>query len=273
MRKENLQLRQVCIKLSLRKLIFDFYYLLFNITMSGHSKWATIRHHKALEDKKRGTIFSKLSRLISIAAREGGGDPKANFKLRLVIEKAKEANMPKENIKRAIEKGTGIGGGTKFEEVVLEGYGPSKVAVIVETLTDNRNRTTAEVKNIFERREGKLAKPGAVTFQFKKMGQMLVFKEKDPETQILKLIDLGAEEVEESKEFIEVLVTPTKFEKIKASVEAAGFKIKDSELIFTPLNLLRIPVEKEPAVLTFLQELEEHDDISKVTANVYFKDR
>lgn len=239
--------------------------------MSGHSKWATIKHHKALEDRKRGNIFSKLSRLISVAAQEGGGDPEANFKLRLAIEKAKEANMPKENIKRAMEKGSGKGGVGKFEEVILEGYGPGEVPVIVETLTDNRNRTTAEIKNIFEKQEGKLAKPGAVTFQFKKMGQILIVKEKDKDTQILKLIDLGIEEVGEGGEFIEVLVSPSRFEEMKTRIEKAGFKIKDSELIFTPLNLVKLPSDKESQVRKFLEKLEEHDDISKVTTNVDFK--
>lgn len=240
--------------------------------MSGHSKWATIKHHKALEDSKRGKIFSKLSRLISVAAREGGADSETNFKLRLAIEKAKEANMPKENIKRAIEKGSGKGGAGKFEEIIMEGYGPGQVPVIVEALTDNRNRTNSEIKNIFEKQGGKLAKSGAVTFQFKKMGQMLIIKEKDSDAQILKLIDLGIEEIEEEGGFIEVLISPSGFETMKAKVEKAGFKIKDSELIFTPQNRVDLPTDKESQVRKFLEKLEEHDDVSKVTTNVDFKE-
>ena len=240
--------------------------------MSGHSKWATIKHHKAIEDNKRGKIFSKLSRLVSVAAREGGADPETNFKLRLTIEKAKEANMPKENIKRAIEKGSGKGGAEKFEEIIMEGYGPGQVPIIVETLTDNRNRTNSEIKNIFEKQGGKLAKSGAVTFQFKKMGQMLIIKEKDSDTQILKLIDLGIEEIEEEGGFIEVLVSTSGFEAMKAKVEKAGFKIKDSSLIFTPQNQVELPADKESKVIKFLEKLEEHDDVSKVTTNVDFKE-
>lgn len=240
--------------------------------MSGHSKWATIRHHKTIEDQKRGMVFSKISRLISVAAREGQ-DPEANFKLRLAMEKAKEVNMPKENIKRAIEKGAGKGEGAGFEEMVFEGYGPAKAPVIVECLTDNRNRANSEIKNLFERRGGKLGKAGTVTFQFKRMGQMLIVKEGNVQEQILKLIDLGAEEVEEAGEFVQVLVLPTQFEKIKASVEAAGFKIKDSELIFSPLNLIKLAKGEEDKVYSFLEELEGHDDVSRVTTNVDFKDR
>lgn len=241
--------------------------------MSGHSKWATIKHHKAAEDKKRGKVFSKLSRIITVAAREGGGaDPQTNFKLRLAIEKAKESNMPKTNIARAIEKGAGKGGADGFKEIVFEGYGPSQVPVIVETLTDNRNRTTSEIKSFFEKKGGKLAKTGAVTFQFKKTGQMLILKGEDVDNKILKLIDLGADEVEESNEFIEVLVVPAKFEEIKGRVEKAGFKIKNSELIFSPLNLIKIPSNKEVAVKAFLKNLEKHDDVSRVTTNVDFKD-
>lgn len=240
--------------------------------MSGHSKWATIKHHKAIEDNKRGKVFSKFSRIISVAAREGGGDPEMNFKLRLVMEKAKAANMPKENIERAIERGSGKGENGQFEEVIFEGYGFGEIPVIVEALTDSRNRTTAEIKNLFEKRGGKLAKPGAVTYQFKKMGQLLVVKEEDVESQILKLIDLGAEEVEETGKFVEILMPPLKFQEMKEKLEKAGFKIESSELIFSPSNLVKLSPEKEGQVSTFLEELEDHDDVSKVTTNVDFKE-
>lgn len=235
--------------------------------MSGHSKWSTIKRQKEATDLQRGKIFSKLSRLIAIASLDGL-DPETNFKLRLAMERAKQANMPKENILRAIKRGSGKEGQEKWEEIVFEGYGPAGIGVIVEVVTDNKNRSTAEIKNIFERGVGSLAGPGAVSYQFKKMGLITVEKTKDVDSQILQLIDLGAQEVEEATDAIEVFTAPEQLKEIKDKIEKAGFKIKEGELVMQPLSSLVIDdPQKAEKVLKFMEALENYDDVQKVYAN------
>ena len=236
--------------------------------MSGHSKWSTIKRQKEAADQKRGKIFSKLAKEITIAAKEGT-DPEKNFKLRLVIERAKQANMPKENIARAIQRTQGkLTVGEKIEEVVYEGYAPGGVAVIVEAATDNKNRTTAEIKKIFDRGGGSLTTPGAVSFQFKKAGLITVEKSDDVQEQLLTLIDLGAEEVEEAIDAIEVYVKPKAVGEAREKIEKAGFKILTVELVRQPTTEVKInQKEKAERIIKLMETLEDHDDVQKVYAN------
>lgn len=235
--------------------------------MSGHSKWSTIKRQKEAKDQQRGKIFSKLSKAISLAAREGG-DPATNFRLRLTVERAKQANMPKENIARALRRAQGKLEEGGFEEVIYEGYGPEGLAVIVEAVTDNKNRTTAEIKNVFEREGGKLASRGAVSFQFKKAGLVVVTKERDVDEQLLNLIDLGVDDVEEAIDAIEVYVPPEKLNEFREKIQKAGFDVTETELVRQPTLAVKIrEKEKATKILKFMSLLGEHDDVQKVYAN------
>ena len=236
--------------------------------MSGHSKWSTIKHKKEATDAARGKLFSKLSRAISIAVKTGGGpDPSANHKLKVAIDAAKTANMPKSNIERALRQARGKLG--ELEEMTYEGFGPGGINVIVEVATDNRNRTGQEIKAIFERGGGGLAGPGAVSFNFEPRGLFVVSKTGDSEEQILKLIDLGVEDVEETEDGIEVYVDPSDFSEVKKRAEDAGFKVTSAELFQKPKNL-QVVSDKTLAskILSFLEKLEDHDDVQKVFANL-----
>jgi len=238
--------------------------------MSGHSKWSTIKRQKESKDARRGQIFTKLGNAITVAVRAGGGigDPEKNFKLRLAMEKARSLNMPKETIQRAIKRGEGSKEGSNWVEIVYEGYGPEGIAVVVETTTDNRNRTTSEIKNLFERGGGSLASPGAVSFQFKKMGLITVEKGEKLDDQILSLIDLGAEDVEEANDALEVYNKPDRTREMRNKIEGLGFKVLGEELVMQPVNLVRIEDKvKAEKVLKFMENLEEHDDVQKVYAN------
>ena len=238
--------------------------------MSGHSHWSTIKRQKGVEDQKRGKIFSKLAKAISLAA-GNGSDPAKNFKLRLAIGRAKEFNMPKENVKRAIEKGSGRVGAAGLKEITYEGYGPEGAAVIVETVTDNRNRTTAEIKNIFERGGGSLASPGAVSFQFKKAGKIVIQKKEKIDEQILKLIDLGVADVEEVEDGIEVYTRSKELNAIKTKIEEASFRIITAEIASQPKMPLKVDSqEKKERILKFIELLEEHEDVQKIYTNILF---
>lgn len=232
--------------------------------MSGHSKWATIHRQKESTDAKRGLLFSKLSRAITIAA-AGGADPDTNFKLRLVIDKARSSNMPKDNIERAISRASG---GEAVEEVTYEGFGPAGIGVIVEAATDNKNRTAQEIKNLFERGGGNLGGPGSVSFQFEKSGHLLVEKSDSPEEQMLALIDAGAGDVEESPDGIEVYVSPNETSNVQSKVEELGFTVKEAGLIMRPKNLVSLPSpESAKKVISFLDSLESHTDVQNVYTN------
>jgi len=229
--------------------------------MSGHSHWATIKRKKGTNDQKRGQVFSKLAKAMSLAAK-GNADPETNFKLRLLMDKARQANMPKENISRAIQKGSGQAGDDELEEVVYEGYGPEGVAIIVEVVTDNRNRTTAEIKNIFEKSGGSLASPGAVAFLFRQRGWLLLAKAGNSEEQMLKLIDLGVQDVDETPEGIEVLTTPAFLVQTKKDLEAAGFQLKQIELIYQPVTPIKL--DDPQKIVNLFEALQDHDDVQKV---------
>jgi YebC/PmpR family DNA-binding regulatory protein len=235
--------------------------------MSGHSKWATTHRQKEVKDAARGKLFSKLASAISIAVKTGGGpNPDSNFKLRVVIEKAREANMPKENIERAISKGIGSG---SLDEVTYEGFGPYGIAVIIEAATDNRNRTSAEIKNILERAGGSLAGPGAVAFNFTPSGFILVDPKEgeSADDTLLKLIDLGVNDLEVTEDGIEVYVAPSQLYEEKGKIESAGYKTSAAELIMRPKNMVKIEDSAKEKTLSFLDTLEEHDDVQKVFTN------
>lgn len=238
--------------------------------MSGHSKWATIKRQKESKDAKRGQVFTKLAKAITVAVQAGGGitDPEKNFKLRLAIDRARALNAPKENIARAIARGGGGGQGANWAEVNYEGYGPEGIAVIVEAATDNKNRTTAEIKNLFERGGGSLASPGAVAFQFKNSGLMTVEKNENSDEQILKLMDLEVDDVQEASDVIEVYTKPELLRETRKKIEQMGFKVLSEEMIMESLNQVQIKEpQKVEKVLKFIEALEEHEDVQKVYAN------
>jgi len=235
--------------------------------MSGHSKWSTIKHQKGVADKRRGQLFSKLAKAITIAAKEGD-DPDKNFKLRLAVDRANKANMPKPNIERAISRGCGKTEAEGLEAVVYEGYGPYRVAVVAEAVTDNRNRTTSEIKKIFERSGGSLGGPGSVVFQFKKTGLIIIKKPENIEEAILTIIDLGVENVEETRRGVEVYTRPAELEKVSQKILKANLTILSKDLVMQPQTLAEIKTSaQKEKVIRFLETLDAHEDIQKVFAN------
>jgi YebC/PmpR family DNA-binding regulatory protein len=237
--------------------------------MSGHSKWASIKHKKAATDAKRGQLFTKLARAIAIAAREGGGDPDSNFTLAAAIEKAKSYSMPKDNIQRAIDRGTGAGGGDEqIERVVYEGYGPGGAAVLVDALTDNRNRTGADVRNIFDKSGGSLGEPGSVAWQFEKKGVVLVDAGRYGEEDLLAAIDAGADDVAEDGDVLKVTTEPASLAAVRGALERAGVEIESSDLAMEPNVVVEIAEEAEARALVRLMEaLDDLDDVESVHAN------
>lgn len=238
--------------------------------MSGHSHFATIKRQKAVNDAAKGNLFSKLARNIMIAAK-GGADPDMNFKLRVEIDKARAASMPKENIDRAIAKATTEA--ENLSEISYEGFGPGGISVIINVATDNKNRSAQEIKNIFERAGGSLAGPGAVSFNFESKGFILVKKSDDPESQMLTMIDLGVEDVTDSEDGIEVYTAPESLGEERKKFEAAGFEMKETELIMKPKNLQTISDPTSAAkALTFLDSVEDYDDVTNVFSNLDIPD-
>ncbi|MBI2012725.1 YebC/PmpR family DNA-binding transcriptional regulator [Candidatus Curtissbacteria bacterium] len=241
--------------------------------MSGHSKWSTIKRQKGVADVKRGQVFTKLANVITIAVREGGGgDPSSNFKLRLAIDQARAANMPKENIQRAIDRGlgpsTGSGSG-QLESVVYEGYGPGKVAVIVEATTDNRNRTSSEIKGVLERAGGSFATPGAVSWMFADEGLVVVAKDGKTYDEIFEAaVDSGAEDVVDSGQHVEIYTKAQELEKIKNSLIEKGLSVQSAELAKKPSTTVSVAdSETAKKVLSLMEKLEGLDEVQKVWAN------
>lgn len=236
--------------------------------MSGHSKWHSIRHKKGAMDAKRGKIFTKLIREITVAARLGGGNPEGNPRLRAAIQAAKSENMPKENIERAIKKGTGELEGTSYEETSYEAYGPGGVAILIDCLTDNKNRTVAEIKHILDRHGGSLGEPGCVSWIFKKKGLIVVEKNKVEEEKLLDLaLDAGAEDVKEGDSEFEVITDPSDFEKVKERFQQEGIPFTISEISMIPQTTIRLEGKEAQQMLTLMEALEDSDDISHVYAN------
>ncbi len=237
--------------------------------MSGHSKWSTIKRKKGANDAKRGKIFSKLIKEITVAARQGGGDPDGNPRLRSAIAAAKVENMPKDNISRAIDKGSGGGDGDAYEEILYEGYGPGGVAVLVECMTDNRNRTVADVRHFFAKSNGNLGENGCVAWMFEKKGQILVDKEQIAEEDLMdKALEAGAEDVIEDENEFQVLTAPDDFNDVRDGLEEQGVAFLEASISMIPQNTIEIDDEKiAVSLLKLLENLEDHDDVQKVHAN------
>lgn len=238
--------------------------------MAGHSRWHNIKNKKAKVDAQRGKIFTKIIKEITVAARLGGGDAEANPRLRMAIEKAREVNMPSENIERAIKRGTGELEGVSYEEVQYEGYGPEGVAVIVETMTDNRNRTTAEIRHIFSKYGGNLGSTGCVSFLFEDKGVISVEKNTIPEEEIFeKAIESGAEDViTEDNDYYEIRTTPSELYSVKENLERMGVKVAKAELTKIPTTTVQITNEESAVkLMKLLDALEDNDDVQKVYAN------
>jgi YebC/PmpR family DNA-binding regulatory protein len=236
--------------------------------MSGHSKWSTIKRQKGAADVKRGIVFTKMTREIMLAAREGGPNPEANFRLRLAVDRARAVNMPHANIDRAIERATGGADGAQIESVVYEGYGTGGVSVLVEAATDNRNRTASEVRATFSRHGGKLGESGSVQWIFEQKGVIEIDAAgRSTDDVQLVAIDAGAEDVEVDGSLIVVYTTPTAFERVKKAIEAAGIPIASAEISMRPSNTVRLDGEKAQQVLRLVESLEELDDVQKVHAN------
>ncbi|HEY7590692.1 MAG TPA: YebC/PmpR family DNA-binding transcriptional regulator [Candidatus Limnocylindrales bacterium] len=237
--------------------------------MSGHSKWSTIKRQKGANDAKRGALFTKVAREISVAARVGGGDPEANYRLRLAIEKARSVNMPLDNIRRTIERATGGGEGAAIEEIVYEGYGPGGVGVLVEAQTDNRNRTAGEVRSIFTKAGGQLAGSGAVAWQFQPRGFIAVARNgRDADEVALAAIDAGASDVDtDDPETIEIYTEPAQLERVRRALESAGIGVESAEATMVARQPIKLDSTKARQALHLVEMLEELDDVQRVSAN------
>ena len=236
--------------------------------MSGHSKWHSIKHKKAVVDARRGQQFTKLARAITVAAREGGGDPEGNPGLGLAIQKARDASMPKDNIERAIAKGTGDGADAdRIETVVYEGYGPGGVALLIEALTDNRNRTGADVRHLLTKNGGSLGEPGSVSYLFDKQGVIVVDAERYDEDDLIPAIDAGALDISLDEDVLEVITEPTDLVAVRDALQRAGVELQSADLVQRPRA--RVPVEEDDAqrLIRLIDALEESDDVSAVHAN------
>jgi YebC/PmpR family DNA-binding regulatory protein len=236
--------------------------------MSGHSKWSQIKRQKGANDAKRGAVFTKLAREITIAARQGGGDPDANYRLRLAMDKARAENMPADNIKRAIEKATGGSAAEQYEEIVYEGYGPGGVAILVEAATDNRNRTAADVRSLFAKNGGQLAGAGAVAWQFEPRGVVAVARDgKDADDVALAAIDAGADDVDTDGDPIEVITDPAGLEQVRKALETAGMSIESAEVTMQPKTAIDVDEHVARQNLRLIDSLDDLDDVQRVTAN------
>jgi len=238
--------------------------------VAGHSKWAQIKHKKAQVDAKKGKIFTKLVREISVAARLGGGDPEKNSRLRVAIEKAREVNMPMDNIKRAIMKGTGELAGTTYEEVTYEGYGPGGVALLIEAMTDNKNRTVSEIRHILSKHGGSLGESGCVAWIFEKKGYILVDKKSiDEDTLLSVALDAGVEDVKNDpkEDNYEIIVSPEQLKDVKEALQKAGINVSLAEITMLPKNHVSVEGEDAEKMLKLMDALEDHDDIQNVYAN------
>lgn len=236
--------------------------------MSGHSKWATIKHKKGAADKARGKLFAKLIRQVEVAAREGGGDPETNASLRTMFQKARDASVPTDTIERAIKRGTGELEGVTYESVNYEGYAPNGVAVYVTTLTDNRNRTGSEVRSLFSRNGGSLAEPGAVAWQFERKGVVIVPRSADEDDLMLAALDAGAEDIADEGDTWRVTTGPSDLAAVRSALEAAGIPFDSAELTMVPTT--SVPLETADAakrVLRLIDALDDHDDVQEVFAN------
>jgi YebC/PmpR family DNA-binding regulatory protein len=236
--------------------------------MSGHSKWAQIKHRKAVTDARRGQLFTKLARAITVAAREGGGDSDANFTLAAAVQKARDYSMPKDNIQRAIDRGTGAAGGADaIERVVYEGYGPGGAAILVEALTDNRNRTSADIRHLFDKHGGSLGEPGSVAWVFEKRGVVLVDAARYAEDDLIAAIDAGADDVSVDGDSLKVVCAAEDLTAVRRALESAGVQIESAELTMEPSSVVQVDGGEASTLMRLMDALDDHDDVEAVHAN------
>jgi YebC/PmpR family DNA-binding regulatory protein len=243
--------------------------------MSGHSKWATIKRKKAKVDAQRGKLFTRLAREIIIAARQGGGDPEGNMRLKAAIQRAKEANIPNDNIMRAIQKGTGEMGGSNYEEIIYEGYGPGGVAVLIEIMTDNRNRTAGEIRYLFSKNGGSLGESGCVAWMFQAKGLIVVektIKTIDEDELMLLALDSGADDFKVEEDSFEITCEPDELQNVREALEKAGIKIDLAETTMVPQTTVNLEGKEAEQMMKLMDALEEHDDVQNVYANFEIDD-
>ncbi|MBS3783675.1 MAG: YebC/PmpR family DNA-binding transcriptional regulator [Anaerolineae bacterium] len=241
--------------------------------MAGHSHWANIKHQKKKEDRRRAKIFTKLVREITVAARQGGGDPEFNIQLRLAIDRAKDGNMPKENIERAIKRGTGELEGVDLEEIVYEGYAPSGVAVLVHAVTDNKNRTASELRKAFSDSGGSLAEAGAVTWQFDRRGYIALEPDGLDEEHVFEIaVEAGAEDIEFGDDLIEIYATPDRFSSVQKALEKAEIPTRDARLTMVPKRRMTLGERETLNVMRVIERLEDMDDVQEVHSNLEITD-
>jgi YebC/PmpR family DNA-binding regulatory protein len=236
--------------------------------MAGHSKWASIKHKKAATDAKRGKLFTKLARAISVAAREGGGDPEGNPALALAIDKAKQNSMPKDNIQRAIDRGTGAGAdAAAIERIVYEGYGPGGAAILIEALSDNRNRTGSEIRHAFDRNGGSLGEPNSVAWMFEKRGVVVLDPERYGEDDLIVAIDAGADDVIAEEDDVRVLTDPSDLTAVREALEGDGIEIESADVTMEPTTTVEIEESDAARLMRLMEALDDHDDVDAVHAN------
>jgi YebC/PmpR family DNA-binding regulatory protein len=236
--------------------------------MSGHSRWSQIKRKKGKADVQRGKLFSKILREITVAAKGSGGDPKANMRLKAAIESAKEANMPQDNIKRAIQKGTGELPGESYEEITYEGYAPGGVAVLIQVLTDNRNRTGPEIRHVFEKHSGNMGSAGAVAWMFERTGVIQVDAEKIAEDDLLaKALDAGAADMRRAEKAFEIITPPAEMDSVRDALTKTGVPVLEAQVTWVPKNLVRVESKDAASVVRLIEALEELDDVQSVYAN------
>ncbi len=236
--------------------------------MSGHSKWSSIKHKKGAADAKRGKLFTKLARAITVAARDGGGEPENNPALATAVQKAREASMPKDNIQRAIDRGSGVGAdAAAIERIVFEGYGPGGAAVLVEVLTDNRNRASAEVRHAFTKHNGSLGEPGSVAWIFEKRGVLTVDAERYGEDDLIAAIDAGADDVRDEGDVLRVLCEPGDLGAVREALEASGVEVRSAEPALEPKSTVEVKGNDAGSLLNLIEALEDDDDVNEVHAN------
>ena len=236
--------------------------------MSGHSKWKTNKGKKMAADAKKGATYTKIIKELTVVAREGGGNPDTNSRLRAVMQKAKEANMPSENVKMAIKRGTGELPGVVYETVTYEAYGPGGVAILIEALTDNKNRTTAELRNIMSKKGGNMAGAGSVSWMFTKKGYLLVEKAQAKEEELMTIaLDNGAEDFKSDDKNYEIFTSPQDFEKVKQAIQDKNIKFQDAEVTMIPSSTIKVSGNDAKQLLAMIDGLEEHDDVQQVYAN------
>ena len=236
--------------------------------MSGHSKWASIKHKKAIVDSRKGKLFTKLARAIVVAAKEGGGDIEGNAALALAVQKARDASMPKDNIQRAIDKGTGAGADAEtWESVLYEGYGPGGVALLVEAMTDNRNRTGSEIRHMFTKHGGNLGEPGSVAYLFDKKGLVVVDAQRYSEDDLLVAVEAGAEDIAIDDDVFEVITDPSDFMTVRGALDEAGIEVETAEIQQRPKSLVTVDADVATKLMRLIDGLEDNDDVDAVHAN------